>query len=344
MKAQKLPVFTVGVGGEQLPRDVQIDRVSTPRSVLKDASMIVDVLVRHTGYAGRTVTVDVEDEGRIVGSEKVQLPSDGTPASVRIRASATQAGPRLFKFRVAQQEGEVVTQNNVREALIKVRDVEERILYFEGEPRWEMKFLNRAVADDKNLHVVTYQRTADNKFMRIKVDGPDELAGGFPKTREELFKYRGLILGSIEAGAFSGDQLQMIADFVDRRGGGLLVLGGARSLGEGGYGGTPVADALPLLIDPRTRASDPASLARLKIAPTRAGQGHAVAQIAASESASAARWPQLPQVTSLNAPRRLKPAATALLTGTDERGRTHVVLSSHQYGRGKAIAFTAQDS
>ena len=75
----------------------------------------------------------------------------------------------------------------------------------------------------------------------------------FPKTREELFAYRGLILGSVEAGAFSGDQLQMIADFVDRRGGGLLMLGGARSFGEGGYGGTPVADALPLLIDPRTR-------------------------------------------------------------------------------------------
>jgi hypothetical protein len=79
-----------------------------------------------------------------------------------------------------------------------------------------------------------------------------------------LFAYRALIIGSVEAGAFSGDQLQMIADFVDRRGGGLLMLGGARSFGEGGYGGTPVADALPLLIDPRKRASDPAPLVRMK--------------------------------------------------------------------------------
>ena len=200
MKAEKLPVFTVGVGSEALPRDVQIDRVSTPRTVLKGASLLVDVLVRHNGYAGRTVTVDVEDEGRIVGSEKVELPADGTPASVRVRASATTPGPRLFRFRVAQQEGELVTQNNVREALINVRDVKERILYFEGEPRFEMKFLRRAVADDENLEVVALQRTADNKFMRIFGDDPedpDELLGGFPKTREELFKYRGLILGSV---------------------------------------------------------------------------------------------------------------------------------------------------
>jgi uncharacterized membrane protein len=347
MKAEKLPVFTVGVGSESLPRDVQIDRVSTPRTVLKDASLLVDVLVRHNGFAGRTVTVDVEDEGRIVGSEKVELPSDGTPASVRIRANAIQAGPRMFRFRVAQQEGELVTQNNIREALINVRDAKERILYFEGEPRFEMKFLRRAVADDKNLEVVALQRTADNKFMRIFGDdpeNPDELLGGFPKTREELFAYRGLIIGSVEAGLFSGDQLQMIADFVDRRGGGLLMLGGGRSFGEGGYGGTPVADALPLLIDPRTRASEPGEMMRLQLKPTPAGEGHAVTQIAETRSASVNRWSELPPVATVNAPLQAKPGTTILIEGTDERGRRHNVLAAHPFGSGKAAAFTAQDS
>jgi uncharacterized membrane protein len=343
LKAEKTPVFTVGVGGQRLERDIQVDRVSTPRTVLKESSLLLDVVVTHSGYAGKTITVDVEDEGTIVGSEKVTLPSNGTPASVRVRAVASESGPRLFKFRVAPQDGETVTQNNTREALINVRDARERILYYEGEPRFEMKFLRRAVADDKNLLSVALQRTADNKYMRL--DGePDEVVGGFPKTRDELFRYRGLILGSIEAGAFSGDQLQMIADFVDKRGGGLLMIGGARSFGEGGYGGTPVADALPLLIDPRTRASEPAPLARLTVAPTRAGLTHAATQIAENERASAAQWPKLPPVTSVNAPLPAKPAATVLLTGTDERNRTHVVLASHQYGRGKAIAFTAQDS
>ena len=343
LKAEKLPVFTVGLGSEKLPRDIQIDRVSTPRSVLKDASLLVDVVVTNTGYAGRTVTVDVEDDGRIVGSEKVQLPSDGSPASVRVRATAGETGPRLFKFRVAPQDGELVPQNNVREALVNVRDNKEKILYFEGEPRFEMKFIRRAVADDKNIEVVSLQRTADNKYMRLGGE-PDENAGGFPKTREDLFKYRGLILGSVEAGIFSGDQLQMIADFVDRRGGGLLMLGGGRSFGEGGYGGTPVAEALPLAIDPRTRASEPSGLARLKVAPTRAGQGHAVTQIAPSENASVARWSALPPVTSINALLPTKPGATVLLEGTDERGRTYPVLVSQQYGRGKAIAFPIQDS
>jgi uncharacterized membrane protein len=344
LKAEKLPVYTVGVGSARLPRDVEVDRVSTPRSVLKDASLLLDVVVTHSGYAGRTVTVDVEDEGRIVGSEQVRLPADGSPATVRVRAAASEAGPRLFKFRVAPQPDEVVTQNNVREALIQVRDVKEKILYFEGEPRFEVKFMRRAVSDDENLQLVVLQRTADNKFLRLGVDGPDELFGGFPKTREELFAYRALILGSIEAGAFSGDQLQMIAEFVDRRGGGLLMIGGARAFGEGGFGGTPVADALPLAIDPGTRASEPSELARMLVTPTRAGQTHAATQIAATESASAGRWRELPQVTSVNAPLEPKPAATVLLTGTDERGRSQPVLTWHQFGRGKSVALTLQDT
>jgi len=344
LKAQQLPVYTVGVGSTQLPRDIQIDRVNTPRVALKDASLLVDVTVTQTGYAGSTVTIYVEDEGRIVGSEELLLPIDGRPATVQVRAAALEAGPRLFKFRVAPLADEMITQNNVRETLINVRDNREKILYFEGEPRFEMKFLGRAVADDKNLQVVALQRTADNKFLRLGVDDPDELLGGFPRTREELFSYRALILGSIEAAAFTGDQLQMIADFVDRRGGGLLMIGGARAFGEGGYGGTPVADALPLTIDPGTRASEPADLARLQVLPTRAGESHASTQIAATEAASAGRWRDLPQATSVNAPLEPKPAAIVLLTGTDERGREQPVLTWQQYGRGKAVALTLQDT
>lgn len=346
LKAEKLPVFTVGIGSAKLPRDIQIDRVSTPRTVLKGASLLVDAVITQSGYAGQTVTLDVEDDGRIVGSQKVQLPIDGSPAAVRIRATASEPGPRVFRFHVAPQPGEVVTQNNVRESLVDVRDTRERILYFEGEPRSEMKFINRAVADDKNLQIVTLQRTADNKFLRLNVDpaNVDELLGGFPKTRDELFAFHGLILGSVEAAAFSADQLQMIADFVDRRGGGLLMLGGARSFAEGGYGGTPVADALPLVIDPRARASEPTTFARLKVLPTRAGQAHAVTQIAGNEDASAARWPDLPPVTTINAPLPIKPGATVLLNGTDERLRAMPALVWQPYGRGKSIAFLPQDS
>ncbi len=344
MKAASVPVFTVGVGKESLPKDIQVDRVSAPRTALKGTSLMLDVVVTQTGFPGETVKLDVEDGGKIVGSQDVTLPADGEPTSVRVRFTASDAGPRLFTFRIAPREGEIVTQNNQREALIDVRDGRQKLLYYEGEPRPEMKFLRRAVEDDKNLQLVVLQRTADNKYMRLGVEGPEDLAGGFPKTRDELFAYDGLILGSIEAGAFTGDQLRMIGEFVERRGGGLLMLGGARSFSEGGYAGTPVADALPVVLERVARTIDNLPLERLKVRPTRAGEGYAVTQIAGTEAASLARWNELPTLTSVNTLHDLKPGATLLLTGTDERRRTLPVLAFQRYGRGKALAFAVQDS
>ena len=246
LKAASVPVFTVGVGRDRLARDVQIDRVSTPRTALQGTSLVIDAVVTQTGYAGETVSLDVENEGRIVGSQEVKLPMDGEPAAVRVRFTAADPGPRVFTFRIAPRPGELVTQNNAREALIDVSNRKEDILYYEGEPRPEMKFIRRAVDDDKNVTITTLQRTADNKYLRfLDKDVPEQLASGFPKTREELFAYRGLILGSIEAGAFTGDQLRMIGEFVERRGGGLLMLGGPRLVRRRGLRGTPVADASP---------------------------------------------------------------------------------------------------
>jgi uncharacterized membrane protein len=345
LKAAAVPVFTVGVGRDRLARDVQIDRVSTPRTTLQGTSLVIDAVITQTGYAGETVTLDVEDEGRIVGSQQVKLPADGEPAAVRVRFTAADPGARVFRFHIAPLPGELVTQNNTRDALIDVSERRERILYYEGEPRPEMKFINRAVVDDKNLRIITLQRTADNKYLRfLDEDNPEQLLAGFPRTREELFAYRGLVLGSIEAGAFTGDQLRMIGEFVERRGGGLLMLGGPRAFGEGGYAGTPVADALPVTIERPTRALDTFPVARLHVKPTRAGEANAVTQIAPTEALSTARWADMPILTSVNAIRAVKPGATVLLNGSDERRRDQVVLASQRYGRGKALAFPVQDS
>ena len=125
----------------------------------------------------------------------------------------------------------MITQNNKREALLNVvRSPGTHPVFTKGSRGFEMKFVRQAVKEDKNLQLITLLRTAESKSLRFGVDDAEHLAGGFPRTREELFAYSGLILGSIEAGAFTGDQLRMIAEFVERRGGGLLMVGGPRAV------------------------------------------------------------------------------------------------------------------
>ena len=340
LQAAGVPVFPVGLGQESFERDIQISRVETPRRVLKGTSLAVNLIVTHHGYSGETVGVQVEDEGRIVGTTDVELPADGQPQTVRLQFTAADEGPRLLRFRVLPQPDELIPQNNVREALIVVEDRRPKILYFEGEPRWEVKYLLRAVEDDENLQVVLLQRTAENKFLRRNVDGPDELVGGFPRTRSALYEYRGIVLGSIEAGYFTPDQLRMIEDFVNRRGGGLLMLGSHRSFAEGGYAGTPVAEVLPIALDPERAGDGEDFFAEVQVLPTPAGTAHASTLIAETEAASAARWRTLPPVTIVNPVTAVKPGATTLLRTPDDL----VVLASQRYGAGRSMAFPVQDS
>ncbi|MGH7720861.1 MAG: hypothetical protein ACREON_18700 [Gemmatimonadaceae bacterium] len=346
LRTRRVPVFTVGVGREELPRDIEVSRVEAPRSVLRGATMAVDVMLVQRGFAGKTVQLVVEDSGRIVLTRDVKLRGDGENTPVRLHVPAAGAGARPLRFKVAPQPGEAVAENNEQQVLVTVSDRKEKVLYVEGEPRFELKFIRRAVAGDENLQVVSLQRTADNKFLRLSVDDSLELLGGFPKTREELFSYRGIVLGSIEASFFSVEQLRMLADFVGERGGGLLVLGGRRSLAEGGYAGTPLAEVLPVVLDADIAPDSTAdNFSELKVELTPAGARHAALQVAGREDSSAARWQTLPPLSSVNRVRRVKPGATALLAGKSADGAERRVVLAHQrYGRGKAIALPVQDS
>jgi uncharacterized membrane protein len=223
------------------------------------------------------------------------------------------------------------------------KDVRRRkILYMEGAPRFEWKFIQRSRDGMADPQVVILQRTADRKYLRLNVDGPDELRDGFPRTSEELFAYRGLILGPIEASAFTPEQHQMIADFVGVRGGGLLVLGGEQSFGEGGWSNTPLAHVAPVIIA-ATENGRPAVAEQLRGRPTAEGLNHAATQIADSTSEAIRLWQELPDVTSVNRV-DTKPDAVTLLAGTDTSGREQVVLAVQTQRRGKAAAFMIQDS
>ena len=341
LRSSSVPVYTVGLGRERFERDVQITRVETPRSALQGSSLVVDLVVEQSGFDRRRIPLNVEDDGRIIASQEIRLPSEGESATVRVRFEVEDAGPRIFRFHIPALAGESVVENNEQRALIVVEDQPRKILYFEGEPRFEVKFIRRAVGGDENIRVVTLQRTAENKFLRLDVDDADELSGGFPRTREELFGYRGLILGSVDASYFSHDQLRMIEEFVAQRGGGLLMLGSRHSFARGGYAGTPLEDVLPV----RLPAGDDDFYAEVTVEPTRLGLSHPATQIAGDIDESASRWQTLPAVSAVNAIRDVKPGASALLTGSGPGlDGVLIVLAYQRYGRGKSLALPIQDS
>ncbi len=178
------------------------------------------------GYAGQKSTLTVRDGDKVLASREITFASDG---KIQTENLLLQRGLRRRKAASVLDRaspGEENRANNSVTRLVNVESAKRRILYVEGEPRWEYKFIRRAEDDDRIVQVVSMLRTTENKIYRQGIDDPQELADGFPARGEDLFGYQGLIIGSVEAGYFTLPQQELIREFVDRRGGGVLFLGG----------------------------------------------------------------------------------------------------------------------
>jgi uncharacterized membrane protein len=345
LRARGVPVHTVDVGARPPGPDAAVTAVRLPAAPLAGGALLAEASVRVRTGDGRAVPVVVEADGRVVATDTVRPRGDGA-ALARLRLPPLPAGVHRVTVRVPALRGEAVTQDNVWSGAVAVRPGPDRVLLLEGEPRPEFAFLRRALLPDSALALTAVLRTAKGKFLRLGVRDSLELLGGFPATRAELFAYRAVVLGSLEAAALTGPQLQWLADFVAVRGGGLLLLGGRAALAEGGYAGTALEAVLPLqLVADTVNATGPAR--PLRLAPTAQGAEHPALQLAPGAPGSAAArawWATRPVVTTVNRPLMARRGATVLLVGRDSAGGgEHPVLAWHRYGRGVAAVLAVQD-
>jgi uncharacterized membrane protein len=189
-------------------------------------------------------------------------------------------------------------------------------------------------------------RQADGKFLGQGPESLSSLQKGFPSDKAELFKYKAIILGSVEASFFTFDQLRMISDFVSQRGGGFLMLGGKSSFGQGAYLNTPIEDILPVTLGPNAAGVSAFQDLEYTVHLTEYGLQHPVTRLSLSEDQNRKRWESAPALIGLNPVLSLKPGATALLQGTvpDARGQSPVILAFQRFGKGKTVAFTTASS
>jgi len=344
LRGRNIPVYPIGIGASGFSRDTEVARVTAPRSVLKDALIEADVSIVATGYAGRRTKLLVNDGDKTIKSQEIQLGSDWEAKNFKINFSSEAAGPKVFTFRVEPFPEEVVSENNDQTVLIRMEDQQPQVLYTEGEPRWIYSFLRRAILEDKNLRLVTLLRQAQGKFLRQGIDSPTTLEQGFPTDKAELFRYKALILGSVEASFFTFDQLRMISDFVSQRGGGFLMLGGKNSYGQGGYINTPLEDMLPVIMRSGKGDQRPPEFQNLeyKVRLTNYGTDQPVTRVSASEEDNRKRWESAPSLVGWNPTVGSKAGATVLFQGSvpDANQQSPVILAFQRFGRGKSMALT----
>jgi uncharacterized membrane protein len=331
LRNRRLPVHTVGFGREQAGHDVEVDDVSVASRALADSRMKATVSFHQRGYAGGKTTLVVKDGDKALASKDVTLGADGVIQMETMFFNAGTAGVKRVQFSLEPLGGEENLANNATARLVSVSGDRRRILYVEGEPRWEYKFIRRAAEDDHSMQIVSMLRTTENKIYRQGISDPNELADGFPMKAEDLFGYDGIIIGSVEAGYFTPRQQELLREFVDRRGGGLLFLGGRFALADGGWGASSVSELVPTFLPngKNTFHRDPAT-AQL----TSAGADSVVTRLLDDAAKNVERWKKLPYMMDYQDAGNPKPGATVLAEMNVGRAKLPLLVTQN-YGRGR---------
>ena len=317
--------------------------------MLEGSVFTVQVGVNHQGFEGQEVELSIRGGQEIVASDVVTLGVEGVPRRFDLELTPERPELIVYDLQVELQSGEIIEENNNYSFLV---DNTEKpaldILYLEGHPRNEYKFIRRAVQGDESLRLATYLQTGPEKYYRQGIESPTELSSGFPSTKEELYRYEAIVLGDIEESFFNADQLQMIDDFVAERGGGFLMSG----MVDEEFITTPIADILPVsLIEENflpghlrggVRRGDHPTGELFYPRLTNNGEFSPLLRLSGDDGENENQWRLLPELQGVYVTGRIKPGATVLLEHPVLQYQNQLlpIIAQQRYGSGRSVAVT----
>jgi uncharacterized membrane protein len=347
------PVFAVGIGSPDGPRDREVLGISAGDPRLDHASVDLHVTAVSTGFGRAPFTLRLLGNGQLLDTRRVVPPADGSPIDELFTVSPDPLTPTVYAADIPRDEAEPVVENNSRSVLVSPAGRKRRLLVLEGAPGHEHSFVTRAWTADPGLEVDSVTRKGKNAdgqdtfFVQAGAGRSAALTTGFPARRDQLYGYDALVIANVEADFFARAQLAMAADFVAERGGGLLVLGG-RSFAQRGLAGTPLEEVLPVELNDRrgglvrTARDTGALAAHNKLTVTAEGETHPVMRIGGTADETRKMWAALPALAAsatLGGPR---PGATILALTTAPGGGVFPVVAVQRYGQGRSMVFAGE--
>jgi uncharacterized membrane protein len=324
-----VPVHTVGVGPLSARNDIELEWIDLPNRAPQGATLTAHLGLRHHGID--STRVRVYDRNTLIASRELKLVPNTQTTQLALDLPSGAPGTRELRFVLDPAPGEANVINNERTRIVEVPAERRSILYVDGEPRWEFKFLRRAATADNALRLASLVRTTPNKRYRQGVNSPRELEDGFPRRAEDLFAYDAVVIGSYEASSLTPDQHRLLTEYVDRRGGSVLMLAGRNGLATGGWSNSALAQTLPVRLPSSAEAAFVQRTA--SVALTSYGAQSPILQLEATEPLNRQRWRGLPALADYQTLGPLKPGAIVLLDAVTDRGRAPL-LAWQRYGRG----------
>src|SRR5579864_8500335 len=159
LRARHIPVHTVGFGRERAAHDVELDDAVVAPRALAGSRLAAKITLHQRGYSGARVNLTVRDvstdQGKILAARTIGLGPDGNLQTETLMLNIGGAGARTLQIAAAPLAGEENAANNTLTRVVNVASEPRRILYIEGEQRWEYKFIRQAEEDDRMVQIVS---------------------------------------------------------------------------------------------------------------------------------------------------------------------------------------------
>lgn len=262
--ADGVVVHTVAVGNPAEPRNVALLGVDAPDVAMVEETVALSVSLSARGFEGEPGELVVADRagGAELARHGLTLSSRGGQQTETIYFKPVREGEYLLEVRFTPKPGEQFTDDNVRTVPLRVQPEVIKVLYVEGRPRWQYRYLKDVLLRAKNVRAQCLLQSAAVDFIQESTDGVPALLR-FPPTRKDLFAYDVVILGDIapddidrgfQSRGSTDDLLRELREFVEL-GGGLIMIAGQLHAPRD-YRDTPIADVLPVEIgDPDEEAA-----------------------------------------------------------------------------------------
>ncbi|HTI51616.1 MAG TPA: hypothetical protein VL475_11715, partial [Planctomycetaceae bacterium] len=339
------PVFTFGIGA-RIATDVAVD-LQVPLLLKKAERGTLTVMLRSADATGQDATIRLtarritdmaantgNAEPELIGERTVAL--SGAEQPVEFTWIPAETGRYALIADVVPLSGELITENNRAEREIEVRDDYLRLLFVEYEPTWEWRFIKEVFHRDKLVGLRgfrTYLRSADPKVRQSDELFLPQLA----TRRSEFFANDVIFLGDVPASTLTARFCDMTREFVGKFGGGLVVLSGPR-FGPAELAGTPLAELLPVVVDPTARPRDGNGFRPQFTADAIA---YDFMRLGVDERENDAAWNNLGLLPWYQPVSRLHPLATALAVHPIDKcsdGKSpQPLIAVRRYGKGEVI-------
>jgi uncharacterized membrane protein len=343
-RALGVPVHVVPVGDVRISGDVAVQDIDAPRDARPGTRVPVRVTLRSRGYPGQRTELKIRSAANPQGDALATLPVtlvDGEGAHELVIETDRAKGPLTVE--VSPLPHEVVAANNFVPFQITSREEKLRVIYMEGTPLPEYRYLQDALQEDPNIRCLSM--AVDNQYgARQRLYRVDEPNRGFPTTREELLSYDVVICSDIALPAFTPQQLEWTVELVNKRGGGFAMIGGNTSFGSGRWDQTIWDGLIPVDMSGRGgpgRSDFYYGSFRVIIPP--GAIDHPIWRIVDDKAKNREVLARMPVLFGTNLIDRLKPAATAL--GLSDRALPGsgvvTVFSCQTFGRGRTFAMSS---